>query len=348
MSLIGLLVATYNTSRRDTMTLLREMAGVQISLGATSAIVARVSEAVKPEVDEAWSRVGDAPVKHTDGTGGVQSGVAMAIWTIATAMVTVFKTVLNNSKETLKPLFGELKGNLISDRAGALNFWAMERRQICWAHLLRKFISFSERDGPAGEIGCDLVNSTALVFEYWHAYKDGKISYTTMMNFLKPVREGIEDQLRRAVAANLKRISGSCKNVLKHKGALWTFLEQVGVEPTNNHAEHELRAFVLWRKRCQGSRSERGNVFAERLMTVVHTARKQNLDVLTFLTQCCEAQAQNEPPPSMFAESEPLSSNDTTPPHPTSPPHPASPPQDSTGSDDDDPPCESARPGASV
>ena len=149
----------------------------------------------------------------------------MAVWTIATVMVTVFKIVLNISKDTLKPLFGEMKGSLISDRAGALNFWAMERRQICWAHLLRKFISFSERDGPAGEIGCDLVNSTALVFEYWHAYKDGKISYTTMMNFLKPVREGIEDQLRRAVAANLKRISGSCKNALKHRNALWTFLE---------------------------------------------------------------------------------------------------------------------------
>jgi transposase len=38
---------------------------------------------------------------------------------------------------------------------------------------LRRFISFSERDGPAGAIGRKLLDYTALVFEYWHGYKDG-------------------------------------------------------------------------------------------------------------------------------------------------------------------------------
>jgi transposase len=41
----------------------------------------------------------------------------------------------------LKPLYGSLRGILVSDRAKALNFWAMGLRQICWAHLLRKFVS---------------------------------------------------------------------------------------------------------------------------------------------------------------------------------------------------------------
>jgi len=45
---------------------------------------------------------------------------------------------------------------------------------------------------------------------------------------------------------------------------------------------------VLWRKRCFGTQSERGNLFAERLMTVAHTARKQRKDVLAFLTACCQ------------------------------------------------------------
>ena len=30
----------------------------------------------------------------------------------------------------------------MSDRATALNFWAMRRRQVCWAHLIRKFVAF--------------------------------------------------------------------------------------------------------------------------------------------------------------------------------------------------------------
>ena len=59
------------------------------------------------------------------------------------------------------------------------------------------------------------------------------------------------------------------------------------VEPTNNHAERELRAFVLWRKRSFGTRSDRGNRFAERLMSIAHTARKQARNILDFLVAWC-------------------------------------------------------------
>ncbi|MEN8377090.1 MAG: IS66 family transposase, partial [Gemmatimonadota bacterium] len=302
MSIIGLLTGVYHVSRRKTVALLWDLLGVRISLGGVSAVEARVSEAVKPSVDEAWTKVENARVKHTDGTGWLQAGAALAVWTIATAMVTVFKIVGDSSKATLLPLFGPLRGILVSDRATALNFWAMERRQVCWAHLLRRFISFSERDGPAKRIGRELLDYTGLVFEYWHAYKDGTISKATFLAWMIPVRAGIEDVLERAVAANIKRLSGSCKNLLEHRLALWTFVDHDGVEPTNNHAERELRAFVLWRKRSFGSQSERGNLFAERLMSVAHTARKQHRDVLAFLTDCCEAYQSGTQPPSLFAE----------------------------------------------
>ena len=73
------------------------------------------------------------------------------------------------------------------------------------------------------------------------------------------------------------------------------------LQASHNHAERELRAFVLWRKRCFGAQSERGNLFAERLMTVVHTARKQHKDVLPFLTACCQAQLDGTHAPSLFA-----------------------------------------------
>jgi transposase len=301
MSLIALLTGVYHLSRRKTVTLLSDMHGVRLSLGAVSAVEDRVSEAVEPAVQEAWSKVGNAPVKHTDGTGWLQAGVALSVWTIATVMVTVFKIVVDSSKATLEPLFGRLYGILVSDRATALNFWAMERRQVCWAHILRRFVSFSERDGPAGVLGRQLLDYTGLVFEYWHAYKGGTLPRETFVAWMRPVRQGLEEVLERAVAADIKRLSGSCKNLLEHRRALWTFVDHEGVEPTNNHAERELRAFVLWRKRSFGSQSERGNRFAERLMTVVHTARKQKCDVLGLLTACCEAARNGTPSPSLFA-----------------------------------------------
>ncbi len=300
MAVMALLTGVYHLGRRRAVELLSDVMGVQVSLGALSAVEARVGDAVQPAVKEAWNQVGGSKVKHTDGTNWYQSGATMALWTIATVAATVFKIVTDSTKETLKPLYGALRGILVSDRAKALNFWAMERRQICWAHLVRKFVSFSERDGPAALFGRQLLDYAGLVFEYWRDYKAGKLRRETFVAWMAPVREQVEAVLAQAVAADVARLSGSCADILEHKAALWTFADHDGVDPTNNHAEREIRAFVLWRKRSFGSQSARGNLFAESLMTVAYTARKQKKNVLAFLTRCCRAQCDGTPAPSLF------------------------------------------------
>ena len=300
LAIMALLTGVYHLGRRKAVNLLSDIVGVQVSLGALSSVEARVSEAVQPAVDEAWEKVREAKVKHTDGTSWYQAGVTMALWTIATVAATVFKIVTDSRKQTLKPLYGALSGILISDRAKALNFWVMERRQICFAHLLRKFVAFSERDGPTAAFGQQLLDYTGLLFEYWHDYKAGKLSRQTFVAWMAPVREQLEAVLAQAVAAGIAGVSGACADILEHKAALWTFVETDGVEPTNNHAEREIRTFVLWRRRSFGTQSSRGNAFAENLMTVAHTARKQNRNVLVFLTDCCKAQRDKTRAPSLF------------------------------------------------
>jgi len=114
------------------------------------------------------------------------------------------------------------------------------------------------------------------------------------------VREQFEATLERAVAADIERLSGSCADVLEHKQALWTFVARADVAPTNNHAERELRAFVLWRRRSFGTQSDRGNVFAARVMTVAHTARKQDKNTFAFLIACVRAHVDQASAPSLF------------------------------------------------
>lgn len=140
----------------------------------------------------------------------------------------------------------------------------MGARQVCWAHLLRKFVSFSERDGDEAEYGQELLDCTSLVFEYWHGYLDGKLNRDELDAWLRPVRQHFE---------------------------------------TNNHAEREPRSFVLWRKRCFGSQSERGDRFAERVMTVAHTARKLGKSVLGFIARSVAALVDGTKPPSLLAPS---------------------------------------------
>jgi transposase len=300
-SIIAMLTGVYHMSRRQVVTALADFFGVKISLGAVSAVENRVSNAIKPAVDEAWRAARQAQVKHTDGTSWLQAGRALQLWTIATTAVTVFSVLTDGTAETLKAMLGRIKGVLVSDRASALNFWAMKRRQICWAHLLRKFVSFSERDGPAGGYGRVLLEYTGILFDTYRIYKNGKISHRTFRHRMAPVRVQFEAVLEQAAQAKIKRLSGSCKNMLAHREALWTFIDNPQVEPTNNHAERELRKFVLWRKRSFGTQSERGNRFAERIMTIAHTARKQHKPVLAYLTVACQADRLGQPIPSLLA-----------------------------------------------
>lgn len=299
-AVVALLTGVYHLSRRKTRQLLAELFGISISIGAISTMERRASDALKSAYDEAQREVEYAAVKHTDATSWVRAGVLMSLWTLATTSATVFQIFADGCRETIRPFFGSRRGILVSDRATVFGFWAMALRQICWAHLLRKFIVFSERDGPAAALGHELLEYTALVFDYWHGFQRGELTKEELDNWLRPVQRGFEQALERGSDAEIDRVSGACADMLAHREALWTFVTHDGVEPTNNHAERELRAFVLWRKRSFGTQSERGERFAERVMTVAHTARKQGKAVLAFITRSIAANLTGDASPRLI------------------------------------------------
>jgi len=300
VAVVAMLSGVYHLSRRRTQQLLRELFGLTIALGTISAMEARASTALKAAAEEAQAEAEAAPVKHTDGTTWLLAGVTLSLWTLATASVTVYQIFSNGRRDTIRSLFGDCIGILVSDRADVFSFWAMALRQICHAHLIRKFVAFSQRDGPAGSIGRELLDLSALMFEYWHAFKAGKISRAQLEKLMDPVQRQFEAALERGVAAKIARLSGSCADILAHREALWTFVTHEGVEPTNNHAELSLRALVLWRRVSFGCQSERGLRFVERIMTVAQTARKQGKDLLEFIVRSVTAHAEGTQPPALL------------------------------------------------
>src|SRR5207247_8070057 len=138
---VGLLTGVYKLSRREASRLLGDVLGVKISLGALSQSEDVVSEAVSAPVEEARIHASDQPVKHVDATGWRQAGKGRTLWTIATAFVTVFGITPDGSRARLRGLFAAVRGILVTDRGTQFGFWAMQDRQICWAHLIRKFVS---------------------------------------------------------------------------------------------------------------------------------------------------------------------------------------------------------------
>ena len=64
---------------------------------------------------------------------------------------------------------------------------------------------------------------------------------------------------------------------------LFSFLEQQGVEPTNNAAERALRIALQRRKASFGNRSAEGGISAASLLSVSRTCRVQNCNMLVYL-----------------------------------------------------------------
>lgn len=301
IAVVAMLVGVYKLSRRAAQALLDEMLGVQISLGAISNCERRASDAIESADAEAAARAQQAAIKHIDATSWRQAGLYMHVWTLVTATATVFRITADGTGATVRAVLGRIKGYLISDRASAFSFLKMHRRQICWAHLMRKFVSFAERTGDAGRIGRELLDYTTLVFTYWHQLQRGELSRVRFRRYLAPIRVRVIELLEDAKRRGIPRMSGSCADVLKHKDALWTFVDVPHIEPTNNAAERALRAAVIWRKTSLGTQSDRGNRFAERILTVTATLRQHRSDVLRYLVDAVEAFTHGQPSPSLFA-----------------------------------------------
>jgi transposase len=101
----------------------------------------------------------------------------------------------------------------------------------------------------------------------------------------------------------MPKTAGTCRDILKRRQALWTFVQVEGVEPTNNAAERALRPGVLWRKGSFGTQSTPGSRFVESMMTVVTTLKQQQRNVLEYLTAACEAALRGEVAPSLLPAS---------------------------------------------
>lgn len=301
MALIALFVS-YKLSRRSVQQLLGDVLGVPISLGSVSNVEEKVSNLLEPAHREASAAVQRACAKNADATTWRQSGESRTLWVLASKLATVFHIVGDASAETLRGLFASLRGVLMTDRGSQFGFWAIERRQVCWAHLIRKFAAFTEAaDDDVRRLGEHLLLHAQVMLSAWHQVRDGTLDKRHFQDVVVPRADAIiANLLEQGVAMQRRGVSGACTNALAHREAFFTFARASGVEPTNNHAEREIRAFVLWRKTSLGSQSDRGDRFAERLMTVLSTCRKQGHHTLTFLRETIEAGLRGTPTPALI------------------------------------------------
>ena len=93
------------------------------------------------------------------------------------------------------------------------------------------------------------------------------------------------------------------KRLRKHGEAYFTFVTTPGVEPTNNLAEQAIRFVVIDRHITQGTRSEGGQRWCERIWTVIATCVQQGKSVYNFLREAVGKWFEGEPAPSLLPRS---------------------------------------------
>lgn len=287
---IAILTVRYRLSKRDAQDLLGELAGVIMSLGSISDVEWYVSQALEAPVAEIQEALKQADVVGHDETGWREANQKAWLWETVNDTYAVYKIDLKRSGEVARSLLGgvNFQGHVQSDRYKAYTCYPMERRAICHAHLARDYKKIADRGGPGQPIGEALCEQEVKVFHFWHEFKEGAVSRTTLQKRMEPVQDAIKDLLQQGAACDDSKVAGMCADILKHWPAIWTFLTVEGVEPTNNAREQALRPYVLWRKGSFGTQSERGSRFMERMMSVIQTCRLQGRHLLSFVTQAME------------------------------------------------------------
>lgn len=301
-AIVAMFSGCFRITKREVQALLKALFSVEVSVALITGCEKAMAGGLAPVTDEAVDHAQKRSRGNMDETGWRERRQKAWLWTLVTQWVTVFKIHTKRNRVAMKELMGKFSGILTTDRYGVYNSHT-GHRQLCWAHMNRDIQAIRDMRGKPGNIGKRLQNVAKRVFILWHKVKDGSLSRRRFQKRLPYYSRQVEVLLREGADMPYgTKVRRTCRRILKLKTYLWTFAYVKGVEPTNNAAEQALRPAVLWRKGSFGTHSEQGSRFAERILTVRATLKKQDRhDLLGFLTQAYKAQlSPTVKPPSLL------------------------------------------------
>jgi len=295
------LTARNRISRRDLSELARDLFGIRMSVGTIEAICRRASNALAEPHQALVSSVLQAPAVNVDETGWATAGKGRTLWTATTATAAIFRIAQDRHRDRLQELLGdEFAGICCSDRWWAYNHIDPSNRQACWSHLQRDF-RFHAEGLPAQKLfGEQCLKLTSRLFHAWHGFHEHQ-DRTRLANEIAPIQtelRALVEEAGRKTPKN-KYHRGFANNLLKIWPALWTFVTNESVEPTNNAAERSLRGPVIHRKLSHGTRSQDGERLTERALSASVTCRLQHRSLYNYLIDLFTAHARGDPLPAL-------------------------------------------------
>jgi transposase len=298
---VATLAVRNRISRRDTVELMGELFGARVSAGSIDAILQHAGNALEEPYEELLCHIRAARAINVDETGWRLRGGKRTLWGALTSRAAVFRIAPDRHEREAKALLGEeFSGIACSDRWWAYDYLDVQRRQFCWAHLVRDFSAHSEGLGAQKEFGAAGLQIAKRLFAAWDECR-WDADRTRLSEQIAPLKAELRALLEKAArkSAKTRYHRPFAKNLLKRWPALWTFASVSGVEPTNNHAERGLRGAVIYRKLSLGSQSTKGERTIERLLSASVTCRLQKRSLFAYLGDVLAARVRGDPIPSL-------------------------------------------------
>jgi transposase len=285
-AVIAELSGSHGASRQSVQGFCQSVFGVSISTGGIQCIIDRASEAIKPTYDQIGCIARRAKVNHIDETSWFQTGQLKWLWTMVNTTVAFFMVLQNRSKKAFEQLIDDWKGILVSDNYGVYVKWV--KRQSCLAHYIRKAKGLAQReDESVRRFGQSILKELRLLC-HWARKPPTEKQWTdfysrlTMLLFLFADADDDAGKMARSIERELE--------------SLWLFLEENGVEPTNNRAERSLRFAVLWRKRSNGTQSNKGDRWVERILSLKQTCCMRSTPIFPILVDALNSYFKEQRP----------------------------------------------------
>jgi transposase len=292
--------ASFSTIRK----FLRDVVRVTISRGQLARVIAKVSAVLERPYEELLEDLPSQARLNVDETGHKQNGDRMWTWCFRASLYTLFKIDPSRSADVLIDVLGrEFDGVLGCDYFSAYRRYQREfgvLLQFCLAHLIRdvKFLTTlpDARDRAYGE---RLREALRQLFAVIHRREE--LSAVTFQSQLEAARRQVLHCGTREVPET-RHSRNLAQRLEAHGESYFRFLTTPGVEPTNNLAEQAIRFVVLDRLVTQGTRSDAGNRWCERIWTAVATCTQQGRSVFAYLEAAVAAWFDGTEVPSLLPE----------------------------------------------
>jgi len=294
----GVCHASFSTIRK----FLRDVAGVPVSRSYLVKVIAKVSESLAPAYAELFQRLPGEAVLNVDETGHKENGARFWTWCFRAQLYTLFRIDKSRGSKVLVEVLGEeFNGVLGCDYFSAYRKYMRQFDvlvQFCMAHLIRDvkyLLTLPRREDQL--YGQRLRNALQELFAVIHQRE--KMTATAFRQALERARGHVLKAATTGVPPT-KHSQNLAKRFRKHGEAYFRFITTPGIDPTNNLAEQAIRFVVIDRHITQGTRSEKGRRWCERIWTVVATCAQQGRDVFQFLLKSVQAYLSGATPPSLL------------------------------------------------